>query len=408
MSGLPGGRVRRGARLPVAVAALFLALGARAEAAPSEALLDQVRALVHQQVEARSLGSIIVQVRVGGQAVLKIAEGEAMAGVPVTEDGHFRNGAVAIAYVAAVLLKLNEAGIVDLDQPIAKWLPDLPGADTATPRMLASMTAGYPDYVANEDFVKSFVRDPFQNWSVEQRIAISLSMKRPFPPGANWDYSHSGYVILGRVLEKATGKPMRQLMDEYLLAPLKLGGTQSEQTAAIPAPVIHAFTAERGVYEDSTYWNPSWSITEGAVQTTTVDDMARSFEAIVGTDGFLSASSRRAMIDPKLVGFGAPLAGCRSCHTLTREFAYGLGVFLENDWVMQTPLFGGYAAAVATLPAERAGGEAVTIAVSVTSTEASYPDWNATLPNYAEETVKRIGILLVPDNPPPPFKKPTL
>ncbi len=364
--------------------------------------LEEIRSIASAQFEKHHLNSLLLQVRIDGKDVTSLALGEAMTGVPAKIDGRFRNGAVALTYIAALALRLAEEGIVDLDMPISRWLPDLPASGKATIRMLANMTAGYPDHVANDEkFVKPFIEDPFKTWKPQDLIAVSLSQARRFAPGENWDYSHSGYVILGQVLEAATGKPMHRLMDEYILTPLKLGGTFGFDNATIPEPAIHAFTAERGVWEDATYWNPSWTLPAGAIQVTTIDDMARSFDTIVGSAGFLSAQSLKQMIEPRLVGFGAPLEGCPTCHSLTKRFNYGLGAMLRGDWVFQTPLFGGYASAVGTLPQEHSKIGRITIAVAVTFTSASVADWSGRAPNLADATVALIAAKLAPEHPVP-------
>ncbi|WP_158964419.1 serine hydrolase domain-containing protein [Chachezhania sediminis] len=388
------------------IPALLFATGltgtpALAQTATSEQI-RAIRTIAEDQIERHKLNSLLVEVRIGGDPVLTDAWGEAMTGVPATVDGRFRNGAVALAYVAALALRLAEDGVIDMDEPIGRWLPDLPGSDTATFRMLANMTAGYPDHVADDArFEDPFIADPFATWTPEDLIEVSLASPRLFAPGTNWDYSHSGYVILGQALEAAAGKPMHQLMDEYVLGPLDLTGTYGFDTAQIPAPAIHGFTAERGLWEDATYWNPSWTLPSGAIQVTTISDMARSFDTIVGHDGFLTADSYGQMIDPVLIGFGAPLEGCPSCHTLTEDFSYGLGAMLQGDWVFQTPLFGGYASAVGTLPEDRTDGPRITIAVAATYTRESVEDWETGLPNWANQTVRLIAAELHPENPPP-------
>ncbi|WP_176084291.1 serine hydrolase domain-containing protein [Martelella sp. HB161492] len=386
----------------------LLLIGASAEMAaadPSPAQPADVTAIgdiVRAQFDARDLNALIVEVRVDGEPVFSEALGEAMTGVPATTEVRFRNGAVGLAYVAALALKLSEEGAVELDAPISRWLPDLPDADTVTIRMLANMTAGYPDHVANQDgFVEPFTEDPFATWTPDALIAVSLSMPRRFAPGTNWDYSHSDYVILGQVLTAATGKPMHQLMQDYILTPLNLTGTFGFDNAEIPAPVLHGFTAERGFLEDATFWNPSWTLPSGAIQVATISDMAKSFDAIVGADGFLSKAARQAMITPALIGFGAPLEGCPTCHRLTRDFSYGLGTMLQGDWVFQTPLFGGYAASVGTLPEEHNDGRRITIAAVATYRPSSVADWSGALPNWADQTVRLIAAELKPDNPPP-------
>lgn len=369
-----------------------------------QALLDRAAA---DQFDARALGSLLAEIRVDGRVVASTALGDAMAGTPVTLDGTFRNGAVAITYVSTVMLRLAEEGVIDLDEPISRWLPDFPDADAITPRMLADMTAGVNDHVANTSFIDAVVADPFRSWTNDELLELSQSTPRLFEPGENWDYSHSGYVLLAKVMEAASGSSLEELIDEYVLRPLDLEHTVPDQTAAMPEPAIHAFTAERGVWEDSTYWNPSWTLPEGAVQTSTIDDMAASFDAIVGRGELLDDDSYAQLIDPALVGFGAPLDGCRSCHELTDEWSYGLGAVLAGDWVLQTPLFGGYASTVATLPASRADdGRAVTVAVAVTYTRDSFEDWNGALANWANELARGLGAELVPGNPPPAFQAP--
>ncbi len=367
---------------------------------------DAVQKIALDAFDAMKLNALLLEVRIDGEPLITLAHGEAMPGVPLTTDGHFRNGAVALTYVAAVALRLAEEGRLDLDRPIAEWMPHLPAADTATPRMLLNMTAGYPDHVANEKgFLEPFYADPFRQWTPEELIDVSLSTPRRFAPGENWDYSHSGYVILGRVMEAATGEKLAALMQRYVLDPLNLSQTQGHDTPFVPEPVVHSYTAERGVWEDATHWNPSWTLAQGSVQTTGISDMARSFDTITGIDGFLQPQSRKAMIEPRLIGFGSPLEGCPNCHTLDSAFSYGLGTMLRGDWVMQTPSFAGNASAVATLPQGHSPEGRVTIAVAVTYREEAFDDWQGNVPNRATDIVQKIAEELVPDNPPGPRPK---
>ena len=347
--------------------------------------------------------SLVAQVMVEGEVISTVTLGEEMTGFPITADSRFRNGAVAIMYMAATMLAMADDGLIDIDEPISRWLPNLPDADNVTPRMLASMTSGYPDHVANGDFVIAQEANPFRAWTEEELLAYSSASPRLFAPGKNWDYSHAGYIILGHVLEAESGKTLEELISQYVLDPLKLNGTVADVTAAVPDPVVHGFTAERGLFEDSTYWNPSWTLPHGAIETPTIGAMTSRFDAIVGRGELLTPKSHAAMISTDLIGFGAPLDGCRSCHTLTKEWTYGLGVFLRNDWVMQTPLFGGYQAAVATLPEASSPMGSVTVSVSVVPGPNTYTtdEWNGALQNYAATIATDLAALIVPTNPPP-------
>ena len=195
-----------------------------------------------------------------------------------------------------------------------------------------------------------------------------------FAPGTNWGYSHTNYVILGRVLEMITGLPLAVAMQKYIFGPMDLKQTQSLDTPEIPAPILHTFSAERraelGVpassilYEESTFWNPSWTTAEGAVQTTDINDLAKSMEA-VGTGKLLSKESSAAQINPTLVDFGHTDPNCPACHQNTKERNYGLGVVILGSWITQTKNFAGCGATVGYLPAKK-----LTVAIVTTSLKA--------------------------------------
>jgi CubicO group peptidase (beta-lactamase class C family) len=271
--------------------------------------------------------------------------------------------------------------------------------------MLANMTAGYPDFVQNATFIRDFYENPFRHWTVEERIAIGLSTPRLFAPGTNWDYSHTNYVILGQALEKITGKPLDVLIQENVLDPLGLQNTVASETAEIPQPVLHAFSGERrqalGIpagtpfLEESTYWDPSWTLAAGSVETTNIYDMTATAEAI-GEGTLLLPDSHQAQIAPDLLGFGSPLAGCPNCHTLDEDYNYGLGVVRHGDWLLQIPLFGGYGAVEAYLP-----GEKIAVAVATTYTRASFDDQGNYLHGNASQVIfKSIADYLAPGSRP--------
>ena len=366
---------------------------------------EAIIAIARDIMEQQDLKAVILRVTIDGEEVVTAAMGESMTGVPATTDMRFRNGAVAISYIATLLLRLVDQGVVTLDDPLSNWLPDLPDADRATLHMLANMTAGYPDFEKNAEFQRAFYADPFRQWSAEERIALSLSTPRVFAPGANWDYSHSNYVILGQALEKIGGKPLDALLYEEVLGPLGLRSTVASETAAIPEPALHAFSSERrqalGIapgtrfYEESTYWNPSWSLAPGSIETTDIVDMAATAVAI-GEGTLLSPESHRAQVAPDLLGFGAPLAGCPTCRTLGESLNYGLGVVLSGSWILQNPLFGGYGGVEAYLPARK-----IAIAVATTFGEGAFDDDGNYKRSSHVDLYAAIGAYLAPDDPPP-------
>jgi CubicO group peptidase (beta-lactamase class C family) len=359
-------------------------------------------ALVRDIMEKQAVNAVIVRVTIDGQEIVTEALGESMTGVPATPEMHFRNGAVAISYMSTLLLRLVDQQLVGLDDPIAAWLPDLPDADQVTLRMLTNMTAGYPDYVQNPKLSQEVYENPFRQWTPQEQIAIGLSTPRVFAPGTNWDYSHTNYVILGQALEKITGQPLDVLMQEQILGPMGLRNTVGWSTPEISEPVLHAFSSERrpalGIpsgtrfYEESTFWNPSWTLAQGAIQTTDIVDMTTSAVA-VGEGTLLSPESHQAQIAPDLRGFGSSLKGCPNCHTLDETYYYGLGVVLTGDWIVQNPLFAGYGGVMAYLPARK-----IAIAVATTFGEAAFDDQGNYKHSSHSEIFAAIGSYLAPDH----------
>ena len=275
-------------RAPGAVAAAQATPIAGAPDDPAAAIVELARAALIDS----NLRAVILRVTIDGDEVVTAALGESLTGVPATPDMHFRNGAVAISSMATLLLQMVDRGVVGLDDTIDRWLPELPASDQATLRMLANMTAGYPDYVQNPALGELLYADPFRQWTPQELIAIGLSTPRVFAPGENWAYSHTDYVILGQALERIGGMPLDALLKANVLDPLGLRNTVGSATPAIPDPVLHAYSSERkaalGIapdvpfYEESTFWNPSWTIAQGAVQTTNIHDMTATAAAIGG------------------------------------------------------------------------------------------------------------------------------
>jgi CubicO group peptidase (beta-lactamase class C family) len=149
-------RVRRSTRLPLVVAVACLltlllsmapiaggtASASTAPASPAAAIANIVR----NTMSTYQLRAVIVRVTRGNQVLTTQAFGSSMDGVPATTAMHFRNGAVAFAYVSTLLLEYVDEHKVTLNETIDHWLPDLPESHEVTLKMLANQTSGYPDF----------------------------------------------------------------------------------------------------------------------------------------------------------------------------------------------------------------------------------------------------------------------
>ncbi|MGW1782452.1 serine hydrolase domain-containing protein [Streptomyces sp. NPDC002143] len=349
----------------------------------------QVMDIVRQAQQELDLKAALVKVTVDGRELVTGAVGESMTDVPATPAMHFRTGSVGIAFMGTVLLQLVDEHKVRLDDPVSRWLPDLPHGDEITLRMLGDSTSGLHDYVTDPVFLERLYADPWQHWTPEEVVGISLSHPLWYEPGTNWSYSHANFVLLGQALEKITDTPLERLLEERILKPLDLRNTRNNDTAVIPRPVLHAYDEERGTYEESTYFNPSWTTAPGAILTQDICDLARSGQG-VGAGELLSRRAHRTQLDPGTVGLGQPTENCPAtvCLPMTEDFHFGVGVVVKNGWVVQNPSFFGYAAVMAYEPHER-----LSIAVSTTVG----PD--APGGNNAQTITERIADLLAPEYP---------
>jgi CubicO group peptidase (beta-lactamase class C family) len=335
-------------RLFLVVALLSLALGCggggdsslTAQAAPltpplnldAAALRAQLTSL-YQESDARAM---LATVRVGEQEVLSLAIGDSMTNVPATLQDHIRIGGVSETYWGVIVMLLVEQGVFTLDDKIAKWLPDLLAADQVTVGMLLNNLGGYKDYVLTDQFTADDLANPFRAYSRDEIIDYAVADgELNFPPGTASRYSHTEFTIMGKLIEKATGKTMEQLHQELIFDPLGLTQTGYMTTAALPEPVLHAFTSYRGVYEDATYFSPSWVGDSGPLYST-IDEVAR-WARIHGRGQMLTPESFARLTARPTVAQGSK--GYLAC-----------GFVVTNGWFVQNPSFNGYSGAYGYLP----------------------------------------------------------
>jgi CubicO group peptidase (beta-lactamase class C family) len=135
---------------------------------------------------------------------------------PATVSMRYGIGSVSKQFTAAAVLMLAEEGKLSLDDPVSKYLPDLTDADKVRIRQLLSHTSGYQDYWP-QDYVP-----PFMRTETTARAILDRWAKQPldFAPGAQYQYSNTGYVIAGLIVEKAGGKPLMEVLETRIFRPL--------------------------------------------------------------------------------------------------------------------------------------------------------------------------------------------
>lgn len=381
---------------------------ADAQAAPvsdGSADAQRIAQIASDAMSTYHLRSVEVAVAHNGKIVYSGALGESMSGERAHTDMHFRNGSFAFTYIATLALVMVDRHRLDLEDRVSKYLPEVPHAEEITVRQLLNMTSGYTDYVYSTPVLDMYSNDPFHQWTTDELIAIGATPPLQFAPGSNWGYSHTNYMILGKLLPKVTRMPLAASLRKYVLKPMRLRNTQGARTAAIPDPVMHTFSSERrgalGIlpekpfYEETTFWNPSWTLPAGATLSTTIADLATTMDAVArGT--ILSSASHHAQTDDLLSGFGHPDPACPQCFQNTPEHNYGLGLINQKQWVTQTMFFSGHGASAGAIASRR-----LSIAVSITYAPEAF-DANGDYRNASDDIFGTLADALAPGTGPAP------
>jgi D-alanyl-D-alanine carboxypeptidase len=236
---------------------------------------DRVRVIVQAEAEKARTKAVLFGMWVKDREILTMALGHSMTTVPANTEMHYRIGGIAETFMSTLLFMLVEQGRISLDDKISRWFPDLLSADKVTVRMLVANSAGYIDYVRVDDFLKRQLAEPFRTFTDEELINYSVrDGKMNFAPGTSQQYSHTDNVILGQVIQRATGQSMKELYDKNIFGPMGMKDTQFPINQEILSPVLHAFTMDRKFYEDCTYWNPFWGSTPG-LPTSNIHDLGK-------------------------------------------------------------------------------------------------------------------------------------
>jgi D-alanyl-D-alanine carboxypeptidase len=222
---LPGAKARR---LTHALGAAALLVGRTAAPQPAtETLLaPDVRAEVDgaatRILTRMDVPSISVAIVKDGRIAYLQAYGDARVtdgkrpAIPARPTMRYGIGSISKQFTATAALMLAEDGKLSLDDKVAKYLPQLTRAGDITVRQLLSHTSGYQDYWP-QDYVPPFMRQDVTSGEILARWA-----GRPldFEPGKKWQYSNTGFVAAGAIVEKAGGQPLLQLLRERVFVPL--------------------------------------------------------------------------------------------------------------------------------------------------------------------------------------------
>lgn len=208
--------------------------------------------------------------------------------VPVR--GLFRVGSITKTFVATVVLQLVDEGRLRLDDTVAASLPGVvPNGDRVTVRHLLNHTSGLYDYLHTLPMPPSqeFLANRWRTWTADEMIQRALANPPTFePPGSAFAYSNTNYLLIGQIIEQATGRSYGEEIERRIIEPLRLRDTTVPGTSPwIPGSHSHGYvpTEQNGEMRllDYTEMNPSVFGAGGEMISTTAD-LSRFFSALLG------------------------------------------------------------------------------------------------------------------------------
>jgi len=258
------------------------------------------------EVSEDQVGGIVVGVAVDGDLVWArgFGWGDREGRVPMATSALLRTGSISKSVTAVLLMRLVDRGVVGLDDPVERWLPEalelagpIPGAEPVTLRRLASHTAG----LIREPELDDAATGPILGW--EEKVLASIpTTSFHGPPGEGYLYSNIGFGILGLALSRAAGRPYMELVEEEIFRPLGMTGS----TFVVDEELLPRLAAgyQNGPGGDIDAETPArehlgrgYKVPNGGVYST-VADLGRFAGAVSGVPGLriLSEGSRQEML----------------------------------------------------------------------------------------------------------------
>jgi len=312
----------RGASLPKAGAA-------------EDQMIPKIEAIFAPLSDARSPGLAVV-VRRSGRTVFEHGYGvrDLNSRAAIGPDTNFRLASCTKQFTAMAIMLLVHDRKLKYEQSIAEILPEFPAyGATITVANLLHHTSGLPDY---EMLMEREEKSGGRRWTAENQIhdadVLALLEKEhttDFPPGTKWAYSNSGYVVLGLLVAKASGKSFGEFLHERIFAPLGM-----DQTVAYERGKNEVANRAFGHSRDADAWkqtdqsSTSATLGDGGVYSS-VRDLAKWDEALAKHTLLSETDMRPALMPAILLGTEKPVWPAGQDRTAGTPVAYGFGWFLD-------------------------------------------------------------------------------
>jgi D-alanyl-D-alanine carboxypeptidase len=193
-------------------------------------------------------------------------------GAELEPDSLVRIGSITKTYLAVEVLTLVDAGMLSLDDTLDTWVADVENNDTITLRQLLNHTAGVFNYTEFQPFVNAALANPEVEIEPQVMVNVAIDQGADFPPGTDFHYSNTGFILLGMIVEAVTASTLGEVFLDGSFATAELTRTFFDGEHALPEDVVPGYAVNG---DDVTYAvNPSTVWAAGSM-VADVEDVAR-------------------------------------------------------------------------------------------------------------------------------------
>ena len=216
---------------------------------------------------------------------------------------YYRIGSISKNFMATTVLHLVDRNILSLNDNIEMWLDstlfnNIPYGNQMTIRNLLNHTSGLYNYVYDSAFAVNLRTNPNAFFTTDSLINIALSHPPEFIPNTNWKYTNTGFVILTKIIESATGVTYQQYATDSILTPLGINSSYYPDTNIILENHMRCYADydNNNILEDYTDVTTTWAV--GAAEIVSkLDDQLMYFNALID-ENIISPSAYNEMITP--------------------------------------------------------------------------------------------------------------
>jgi len=260
--------------------------------------------LVHDTLEKTKTPSASIAIVRGGKIVLAKAYGKASELMAATPALPYQIASNSKQFTAMALLLLEDEGKLDLDDKVSKYLPGISGGDQIALRQLLSHTSGLQDYWPQDFSFPAMARPT----SPQQILDVWAKKPLDYAPGAQWQYSNTGYVVAGLIVEKVAGEPLFSFLEKRIFKPLGMTSVIDMDKAIGPKFPQGYGRAALGPVRIEPPAAPGWLYAAGELSMTPTDlakwDIARMNRAILPADDWEEQETSVKLADGSDTSYG--------------------------------------------------------------------------------------------------------